>query len=406
LLQPRRPLPENQPRDVVFLCSGTSTHELQTSLRELDFFEKKTEAGIRETAREWTQSHSPDRSHRLALIANNTPQLHELITQAQSLLEKTPAAAIRHGDPASEWAGRIYYSPKPLVDSGKVAFVYPGSGNHFPGMGRELSVYWPEVFHRQDEETESLRSQLMEDAFWSDRQDVDCESAIFGQVALGTVVTDIIRSYGIEPDAAIGYSLGESAAFFGMRVWRERHEMLKRMKESALFRTEMAGQHNAVRQAWGLSEDEEVDWVVGVVSSPASEVRVAVERIGGRAYLLIVNTPAECVIGGDADSVKELVAALGCGFHEITDVIATHCEVVQPVAQAYRNLHVFETHVPDGVSFYSGVRAGSYEVTSDSAADSILGQALEGFDFTRVIDAAYEDGVRVFIEMGPGTSCS
>jgi 3-hydroxymyristoyl/3-hydroxydecanoyl-(acyl carrier protein) dehydratase len=45
-------------------------------------------------------------------------------------------------------------------------------------------------------------------------------------------------------------------------------------------------------------------------------------------------------------------------------------------------------------------------VTRDSAADSIVEQALQPFDYTKVINAAYADGVRLFVEMGPGNSCT
>ena len=39
-------------------------------------------------------------------------------------------------------------------------------------------------------------------------------------------------------------------------------------------------------------------------------------------------------------------------------------------------------------------------------ADSIVKQAVEGFDFTQTIKRAYADGVRVFIEAGPRASCT
>ena len=58
----------------------------------------------------------------------------------------------------------------------------------------------------------------------------------------------------------------------------------------------------------------------------------------------------------------------------------------------YDKLHLFDVHPMPGVSYYSGVREGKYQVTTDSIADSILGQAVGHFDFTKVIEAAYEDG--------------
>src|SRR5205807_191296 len=44
---------------------------------------------------------------------------------------------------------RLFYSPRPLGPEGQLALVFPGSGNHFPGMGRDLAVHWPAVLRRQ-----------------------------------------------------------------------------------------------------------------------------------------------------------------------------------------------------------------------------------------------------------------
>ncbi len=39
-------------------------------------------------------------------------------------------------------------------------------------------------------------------------------------------------SFGIKPDAVIGYSLGETAGFFSTRTWTARDEMLQRIQQS------------------------------------------------------------------------------------------------------------------------------------------------------------------------------
>jgi len=44
-------------------------------------------------------------------------------------------------------------------------------------------------------------------------------------------------------------------------------------------------------------------------------------------------------------------------------------------------------------------------LTRDRAADAILAQALQTVDFPAVVNKAYADGVRLFIEIGPGASC-
>ena len=147
------------------------------------------------------------------------------------------------------------------------------------------------------------------------------------------------------------------------------------------------------------------DWSLGVAEAPQEAVRAALPAFP-RAYLLIVNTPDECVIGGDAAAVAGLVASLGCRFFPLQGVTTVHCEVAQPVAEPYHDLHLFPTEPPAGITYYSGVKGGPYEVTRESAAGSILGQALHGIDYPAVIESAYLNGVRLFLEMGPGASCS
>src|SRR6185436_9604227 len=48
----------------------------------------------------------------------------------------------------------------------------------------------------------------------------------------------------------------------------------------------------------------------------------------------------------------------------------------------------------------------SYRVTAERAADAILAQATGTVDFVRVIERAYADGVRVFVEHGPQARCT
>ena len=80
--------------------------------------------------------------------------------------------------------------------------------------------------------------------------------------------------------------------------------------------------------------------------------------------------------------------------------------MAREVAEPYRALHLFPTAPPPGVDFYSGAWRRTYTPDRERAADAILAQALEGIDYPAVIDSAYGDGVRLFLEMGPGGSCS
>jgi len=122
--------------------------------------------------------------------------------------------------------------------------------------------------------------------------------------------------------------------------------------------------------------------------------------------MLIVNTPHECVLGGDRAAVERAVTALDATLHEIRGVSTVHCDVVEPVADAYRALHVFPVTPPKDVVFYSAASAAPLELTTESCAQSVLDQALHGFDFVKQVEDAYARGINVFVEMGPGASCT
>ncbi|MBW2996754.1 hypothetical protein KY349_00265 [Candidatus Woesearchaeota archaeon] len=190
-----------------------------------------------------------------------------------------------------------------------------------------------------------------------------------------------------------------------MRVWKERDFMMKRMGDSSLFTDELAGPFNAVKKAWKLPDNSKVDWVVGVVNVPAKKVKESLEG-KKKVYLLIINTPDECVVGGDKQAVLELVEDLGCNFLPVEQATIAHCDVVKEVDRQYRGIHLFKVYPPEGTSFYSGSWGKKYEMTSDNAADSILAHAVEGIDFPKTVNAAYDAGARIFIEIGPGASCT
>lgn len=346
-----------------------------------------------------------DKPLAMALVARNRDELEALIEQGKQTL----AAGGTASDTVPALRDRLFYSPAPLGREAKIAFVFPGSGNHYPGMGMELFSRWPQILRRQEADNLYLRSQFQPELFWNGAPNSEIDNnhraVIFGQVATGCAVSDLVRSFGVQPSAVIGYSLGESAGLLALRAWQDRDAMYSRMQESTLFTDDMAGECRAARQTWGLDANETVNWSLGVVQAEAGEVRRLLADIP-RAYLLIINTPDECVIGGDAAAVQKLVTRLDCRFFPLQGVTTVHCEVAEAVSVPYHDLHLFPTEAPAGITYYSGVKGGPYKVTRESAAASILGQALHGIDYPAVIESAYNNGVRLFLEMGPGASCS
>ena len=162
---------------------------------------------------------SAENPYAVSLIAETPEQLKALIADAREAVFSGTSRRI---------SGRsgIVYTPRPTGTSGDIAFVFPGSGNHYVGMGRTLAVTWPEILREMDAETPELKTQMVPAAYvpfrksWASGWETEAMNAIsadplipiFGQVVHGSVMTRLIKSFGIFPQAMIGYSLGETAA--------------------------------------------------------------------------------------------------------------------------------------------------------------------------------------------------
>jgi len=368
---------------------------------------------IEKLARDWFAHNGarPGKKLGCALLGRSREELMALLAETETALRSAP------GKPY--FRDRIFYTPAGLSAPGNLAFVFPGSGNQYIGMGRALWTQWPEILRRLDVENGYLRGQMVPNLFapwrltweagWQDETELeivdDYKAMIFGSVAHGTAVSDLVRSLGVEPSFVLGYSLGETAGLFATRTWTARDEMLRRINESSLFVSDLAGPCDAARRFWNLPKDEKADWVLGVIDRPAENVRLALKG-AERAALLIVNAPFECVVGGYRKAVDTLVDGLGCVFLPLQGVSTVHFPAAKLVEKKYHDLHLFPTTPPPGIRFYSGAWKKSYEVTRESAADSIVAQAIHSLDFPSLVHRAYDDGARLFVELGPQASCA
>lgn len=399
----------------LFVIPGASAEIIRLGIEKLQqLLETEMDQVVVDLAQNWCRL-SPvpeDRDSCLTLVAENSSQLAALLNFAAKALEEHPEQplGLLGSQPMPPvFRERIFYTPRPLAFEGKTAFVFPGSGNHFAGMGQQLSGLWPHVFQTQEYKNNFLANQYLPDLFWTN-QLVDSvhenhNALVISHVALCTALHDLVRSFGISADMISGYSLGESAGLFASGAWTDRDGMLQRLEGSTLFTEDLAGQCKAAHRIWGLNPHEKVDWTLGMVDLPAEELK---KYLAGKkqVYLLIINTYREAVIGGQRSTVEKLVQDLDCHFIPLKGVTTVHCEVTKAVAHAYRKLHLFDVSPPQGVDFYSCALGGKYPLTSENAADAILGQALETIDYPRVVEQLYQDGARIFLELGPGSSCS
>jgi acyl transferase domain-containing protein/3-hydroxymyristoyl/3-hydroxydecanoyl-(acyl carrier protein) dehydratase len=402
-------LPAGNPKEALFILEAEDVASLKDKLSAL---KETNEADIHSLASEyWLKNGFKNQSKVLSVVATSMIDLKNKLEMGIKHLTDNPAKPLSN-IPAT--ADKIFYNPSSIGKDGKIVFTFPGSGNHFFGMGTELGVDFSKHLKKLDAKYELLAAQfapskiiprrLTYPANWEEQamQDLlnDHNSLVFSHVSCCAFLSDLVRSFSIEPEIIMGYSLGETAGNFASGVWTERDEMVRRMRNSNLFTTELIGQYNSARKHWGLGETEKIEWALGLLACPASEVEKHLSDYD-QVYILIENTKDECVIGGNKHQLDVLVGLLNAPFFPLYGVSSVHCPAAIPASKAYRDLHTYDSYNNDKMQYISSGKAELLTPERDASADSILAQCVGKIDFPKCVETAYEAGGRIFLEIGP-----
>ena len=211
---------------------------------------------------------------------------------------------------------------------------------------------------------------------------------------------------GLRPAALLGVSSGETNSLFASGAWHDMDAMFAEIDRSGMYSREIAGEYRAAARTWRDQAVGSIEWTGWRVLAPVAEVQAALQ---GEPYasLTMINAPADCLVAGQADACRRVVDKIGRGrcVQNEGEIIAHH-PVLRSWENEWRAIHSRETHPVPGVRFYANARGGAYTPTRESAAAALTDQATAGVDFRRVVEAAYTDGVRIFVEHGPRNVCS
>ncbi|OCB38417.1 polyketide synthase [Mycobacterium malmoense] len=283
----------------------------------------------------------------------------------------------------------VPYEPAVGQDDLGPVWVFSGQGSQWPRMGAELLAREP-MFAATIAELEPL---IEEESGFSVTRAMSAPEVVTGidrvqptifamQVALAAAM----RSYGVRPGAVIGHSLGESAAAVvagglslrdGVRVICRRSRLMARIAGSgAMASVELPGQQV-------LSELS-----IGGVSD---------------VVLSVVASPTSTVVGGDTQTIRDLVASWqeqDVLAREVAVDVASHSPQVEPIldelVEALAGLEPREPEVP----YYSATLWDPRErpsFTGDYWAENLRYTVR----FAAAVQAALKDGFRVFGELAP-----
>jgi acyl transferase domain-containing protein/3-hydroxymyristoyl/3-hydroxydecanoyl-(acyl carrier protein) dehydratase len=285
--------------------------------------------------------------------------------------------------------------------SGETAFVYTKGSAFYPGMGADLALAFAPLADSIDE------AALVSWIYEGREKPSDSLDQILAVGFIARLHTRISREVlGIEPQAAIGYSSGESAALVALGAWNDVTAMSADARTSGLFTHDLGGELRAVRRFWARNGIAGERWAGYILSADPERVRAMVA--GERAvHLTAVCAPGTCVVAGEEQACAAFVEHFDPASRiRIQYDLVAHAPELADVRDRWHALHRRPTTSVPGIRFYRGATGDWYHPTEQSAADAITEQMLSCVDFPNVIERAWQDGVRVFIEHGPAAQCT
>jgi [acyl-carrier-protein] S-malonyltransferase len=274
-----------------------------------------------------------------------------------------------------------------------IAFIFPGQGSQYPGMGRELAENFAcarAVMDEADRATGFSLSRLCFEGAAEELQlTANTQPAI---LAVSVAAAAILREKGIQPSYVAGHSLGEYSALVtagairlqdAVRLVRKRGEYMQEAVPkgegamAALLGLEPAVVEDICRQA-----------AQGQVVSPANW-----------------NSPAQVVIAGQAAAVArvvELAKLRGAKRAVILNVSAPfHCALMRPAEERLAvdldSLDFSDLSVP----LMNNVDARLIS-SSAGAREGLKRQVTAPVRWEQSMRALRVQGVDRFVEVGPG----
>ena len=269
---------------------------------------------------------------------------------------------------------------------GKVAFVFSGQGDQYPGMGKDLAQKnsaAAEIFGMCDRIRPGTSIQCFEGTAQELMETKNTQPCLF---AMELAAAAVLQANGITPDAVAGFSLGEIVAATtvgvfdpetGFRLVCRRGQLMQH--EAEQFDTAMAA----------------------VVKLDVEQVQQICARFP-QIYPVNFNCPGNITVSGLASQMPEFsdaVKAAGGRALPLKVKGAFHSPFMKNAAEAFAEVLDSADIQRNSIPLYSNLTALPY---GDDVAQLLSQQICSPVRWEELIRNMIADGIDTFIEVGPG----
>jgi acyl transferase domain-containing protein/acyl carrier protein len=316
-------------------------------------------------------------AHRLAVTGADAEAMAGKLRQ--SLSSKIPPGVAR-----GFWEG---------TDRPKIAFLFTGQGSQYLGMGRRLYETSPTFARALDRCDTALRDclgqSLLNVLYPPDGASSPLDETQFTQPVLFAVeyaLSELWRSWGVEPSFVLGHSAGEYVAACVAGVFSVEDGLALIAERARLMQAQPPGGRMAA------------------VMAPIEIVREALKPLTARVAIAALNGPRQTVISGAGEEVKTLLAqfaAAGVKFRELVVSHAFHSPLMDPVLEPFE-------HAAEKVSFGAPRCRLVSNLTGRVASAAQIAQSAywcqhirEPVQYVASMQTLADAGCTVFLEIGP-----
>ena len=284
-----------------------------------------------------------------------------------------------------------------LENLNKVAFVFPGQGAQYTGMGKELAEGHEVAMKTFEEAGEALEIDMKALCFTGTEEDLKMtENTQPTILTVSVALARILTEKGIKPDYTAGLSLGEYSAHVlsGSLNFRDAVKLVR--KRGQFMQEAVPAGEGTMAAIMGLERDQVLE---GLKEAAKAGVVEAANY----------NCPGQIVIAGKTAAVEkacEILKAKGAKRAMILPVSAPfHSSMLAPaglmLAKELETVVVSEMSIP----VIANVNASMIK-NKEEIKPNLIKQVSSSVLWEDSVKKMLEEGVKTFIEIGPGKALS